>query len=886
MLLVRRGEYAQVTYLFTLFVTIGVGMALGRGTADALFFKRYGIEYLPAMYVLVSFLLSGVSVIYAAFVDMIPAERFFKILFGTLAGLLVANWMAITSGGSDWVYPAYFLLYEVASELLLVHGALYLGQNLVQTQSKRLTPLILAGQQVGVITGGLLLAIASPVFGVHNILLLWILLLGAGLLLVSRWHGRHGHSPYFRPGRRNRSKLRQSAAQLGQGLRLMSTSSLLRASSIALFFMVIATYLLTYSVNSVYTRQFPSEEALGSFFGVLTAVTSTVALLLQVFVTNRLIRRFGVKSANLIFPSASLLSFACLSFSFSLPAALFGSFSKDVLMPAFRNPARNIYLDALPGQIQGRARAMSIVIVMPVALLVAGAILWATQRLEGLVPIALLGTAAAALYLFSKHRVNAAYVGEIVANLRQRLFLKPEQVDELARDQDERVLRELERGARHEDDEISLTYSRILVRAAPERAAEVLPLRLQTAGAATKDQFIQILRPLKRGTLLDQLRASVGTADAHLDATIFAALLEARDPRARTEVPRLLDHQNPRLRAMGLYGALRYPIRELEEQALTAWRELLCSDSPDAKVSGIELYSPAFERFFRKEPLRGAIGAALLTLLGETEARVVRIALDKLRLWPREEVLPGLVSALAALAESPDWNIRSASLKCSHLLPEPERQSILSAGIEDVHPLVRKTALCTMMEGATDSVGYLLQRLTSNTAGSPRSQETMIRFLIESGASPDVMLRISCCKAEDARLMWETRANLRRYGLAGNGMAELLSQVLEERLFQYADLALLALQSSEQDEGIAVIRAGIKSREPRQFAGACELLSHIAPPQIALTILPALEDADGGQTVASGVGFDSVDSLYRWGQSLSDPWLRECVTYAAGAKSP
>ena len=51
------------------------------------------------------------------------------------------------------------------------------------------------------------------------------------------------------------------------------------------------------------------------------------ALLLQIFVTNRIIRRFGVKAVNLIFPATSLISFAALLMAFGLPGAILGSFN-------------------------------------------------------------------------------------------------------------------------------------------------------------------------------------------------------------------------------------------------------------------------------------------------------------------------------------------------------------------------------------------------------------------------------------------------------------------------------------------------------------------------------------------------------------------------------
>ena len=883
-LLIRPGEGAQVGYFFALFVTIGVGMALGRGTTDALFFKRYGIEYLPVMYVLVSVLLMGVSLIYAAFVDLIPSERFFRILLGTLAGLLALNWAAITFGGSDLVYPAYFLLYEVASELLLIHGALYLGQNLVQTQSKRLVPVILAGHTIGVIAGGLFLAFASKALGVQNVLLIWAALLGTSFALLTLWHRRRGVSPYFRAPRKERSRLRQSVTQVRQGVRLLGASPLLKWASVGLFFMVISVYVLSYSVNRVYTHSFETEESLSAFFGMLTAVTSTIALLLQIFVTNRVIRRFGVRSVNLFFPATSLLSFTALLASFSLPSAILGSFNKDALMPAFRNPVHNVFMAALPGQLQGRARAMSLVIVMPLALLVAGLFLWAAQPLDSTRYLALIGMIAAAGFLFFSHRMNAAYIREIVQNLRERLFLPEQQMRDLARSGDEQAVRDIERGVMHDNDEISLAYARVLLRSAPERATEVLPRRLETAGRATRDQFIRMLRPLESTDLRDRLRAHLGSEDVRLDATLLFALFEVCDPQAQARVPGLLERHEPRLRAAGIYGALRYPVPELEQAALDAWLELLRDPSPQRSLAGVELLLPDLQGFHHREPLHGGSRDALMRLLACEDTRFMRAALEALRIRPAGLDATPFTEPLLSLHAHPDPAIREACLRCIHLLPPVSRPQLLVAGVQDAHPRVRVTAVRVMAEPHRDPVDFLCRCLTGQDMGSPRAQDAMITRLMEIGAPPDVMLEVSLAKAADAHRMRGAQATLRRAapGLAGG--LRLLDYVLEERTHQFIDLALLALQSSADDQGIAALRAGLQSKDPRQFAGACELLANISHQGLARSLLSLLEnDGDGS---GDPFTFDSLEALFEWGLERTDPWLRECVTHCARAARP
>jgi hypothetical protein len=223
-LLVEDHERPIVGYFVVVFLLLGTGMALGRSTADALFFKRYGIQYLPAMYGVLTVILAGTSIAYAAYADRLPAERFFRVILGVLVVALTLNWCAMAFTSAEVAYPVYFLIYEIASELLLLHAALYLTQNLDTLQTKRLSPLVFAAAQIGTIV----VAAAAPAMGVHNVLLLWAVLLVAAIAIISRHHRRTGTSAYFRPHRVRGSRLVQSLEQITQGLRFAKTSPLLR----------------------------------------------------------------------------------------------------------------------------------------------------------------------------------------------------------------------------------------------------------------------------------------------------------------------------------------------------------------------------------------------------------------------------------------------------------------------------------------------------------------------------------------------------------------------------------------------------------------------------------------------------------------------------------
>ena len=78
LLMVKKAEWPKLTYFFCLFLVISAGLAIGRGTADALFLKRFGIQYLPFMYVGLGVLMATVSTIYAAYACLLytsPSPR-------------------------------------------------------------------------------------------------------------------------------------------------------------------------------------------------------------------------------------------------------------------------------------------------------------------------------------------------------------------------------------------------------------------------------------------------------------------------------------------------------------------------------------------------------------------------------------------------------------------------------------------------------------------------------------------------------------------------------------------------------------------------------------------------------------------------------------------
>ncbi len=873
-LLIHAGERGNVIYFLLFFLLVSAGMAIGRSSADALFFKRVGIEYLPLMYIIQSMMLAAVSLVYTAFADLIPAERFFRNLFGVLIVLVLCSWVVIHNSDTTLIYPVYYLIYEVSSEVLLVHAALYMNQNMTTLQAKRLAPLVYAGAQIGTIIGGLTLLFAAPLIGTQNMLLVWCGLLVTSIAALYVRHKRHGASTHFRKPRKTQHLLNEGLTQIQQGVKFTYNSSLLRASSLTLFFMVVAFYVLCYSVNRVYTQTFESEESLTRFFGLLTAVTSILALSMQLFITNRAIRHFGVRAINLFFPWTTLASLAALTVSFSLPAALIGSFNKDALMPAFRNPVHSMFFNVLPDYMQGRIRAISVAVVLPLALLTGGFLLLLMQRLDTPVYFLVPGMLAALLYLFFSGKMNKAYVSTLIATLKERLFLPNEQMYADLGDCSDEDMQEIMRGVTHSDTEVSIAFSRVLAASFPDRAASIILQRSSGEDNAAADRYLKLLDRLDIAGHIDDLNQRAQRGDAHLQASILQLLLAQGDHDTISRTIRLLDSDNPRLRATAIQAALRYPDSAPGiARILSVWQALL-QDDRTTQLAALALI-PELQDLPEQErqTLQPAYQSAFSQLLEDAHDDTRVRALHSMQSWhgdSSDDIQLALRHSLAS--EHP--GVREAAARCLHLANAGQRTSLLLQAIGDANPRVRQAGIETMKATTEDHKDLALQWIMDNQ-GSLRAQQALLKPLLDSGLPNSVFADIARKKSEEAQLLGQA-LSIMDADAGGLNCLELLRLTLKEQLDQNIDLALMALQPLYEPGLIAIIRAGFASGDARHVANACEALENLDKQEITAGLSVMLQKSVSNDFSGDDSFFGSLEDVVNWCVHHSNSWLNLC----------
>lgn len=279
-------------------------------TINALFLSKLGADHLPYGYILVAIIALVTSYFYNKAIRNYSLKRitistlvFFSLSFFLLSVLMFFKAL------NDWTLYIYYL--SVALFAVLVTSQFWVIANLVfnAREAKRLFGFIGAGAIAGGIFGGYITSLIAPVFGnVTVIILAAIFILGCIPIINIIWRIRV----------RNMSKYSISQRKVASNNTYSSPYKLIIKSKHLSYLAaivgvgVIMAKLVDYQFSDFANRAIPDTDELASFFGFWFSTFNVVALLIQLFVTNRVLAWLGVTTSLMILPLG--IAVGCLLF--------------------------------------------------------------------------------------------------------------------------------------------------------------------------------------------------------------------------------------------------------------------------------------------------------------------------------------------------------------------------------------------------------------------------------------------------------------------------------------------------------------------------------------------------------------------------------------------
>jgi ATP:ADP antiporter, AAA family len=296
---IRPGEGARVALLFLYsMAAVGGVLTIGLAASDVLFMSEMPPTALPYMFILPAAAIIPVLLLYNQVAARMPLAR---AIIGSnlllLVGIVLFRVLLDTAVSTSFaLLAALFMFMEFAGTLITLQFWNVAGQVFNTREAKRLFGLIAAGGTLATPIAGLSLVGLVQLIGVPN--LLWIAALSLVICIAC----------VAALSRRQQVALAAQAAHpipthnLPK-LRTMLHSPLLRAIGWLTIVLSLLINIGTYQFYQSLQQRFAEREAdMAAYLGAFEFWAGMAAVLVQVALTSRIIRRFGIFVALLLFP--------------------------------------------------------------------------------------------------------------------------------------------------------------------------------------------------------------------------------------------------------------------------------------------------------------------------------------------------------------------------------------------------------------------------------------------------------------------------------------------------------------------------------------------------------------------------------------------------------
>lgn len=232
-----------------------------------------------------------------------------------ISNLMVFFFLFQSSVSPAWVARAFFVWVSVFNLFVVSIFWSFMADVFSGEQARRLFGTIAAGGSAGAILGPGLTATLSSYLKVENLLLVSALFFVLALVCVrglTRWHGANPHAPSTVP--------QEDETQVDRGgalyavVRVMRSPYLIGIACFMLLYSTVSTFLY-FEQAHIMKASIPSREARTGLFASMDLVVNALTVLAQVFLTSRLVQRFGLPVVLPAIPLLVLIGFVLLGFS-------------------------------------------------------------------------------------------------------------------------------------------------------------------------------------------------------------------------------------------------------------------------------------------------------------------------------------------------------------------------------------------------------------------------------------------------------------------------------------------------------------------------------------------------------------------------------------------
>ncbi|HKW79176.1 MAG TPA: hypothetical protein VJQ09_08735 [Candidatus Limnocylindria bacterium] len=427
----RRGEWGLALFLYFLLTLMVAADWVGKLGADALFVKRYGVQYVPWMYIVTPIAMLAVSALIFFFIDRLRRRTMLLVYVASVTIFSVALQYEITTGDiGNIVQPISYVFAHGVKETIYILFWVYAGNLYDAEQSKRLFPFFAGSVLVGKIIGGIVGTSIAPIVHAENFIgaqaVGFFVCFVALVLYRGLPEGRSGHVEDKHRPEGVRATIRESV----DGYRAVTSDPLMRTFGVGVFFwyflMQFANFLYLLGLDQSSSSSVAGEDYFSQLYAGVYTSSSLVALFIQSFITTALMRRIGVAWMLFFLPVWYVFTYGWAAWTaqevngaltLALVAGIALQLGERIWIPALHRPASELVYSQVAAAIRPRARAFLSGGVNAFGNMVAAVALIAGLQYSDVRTLLTTGTALSLVYLYNAAHVRRVFGRRIAENI-------------------------------------------------------------------------------------------------------------------------------------------------------------------------------------------------------------------------------------------------------------------------------------------------------------------------------------------------------------------------------------------------------------------------------------------------------------------------------------
>jgi len=434
---VRSEEASSSILLFFYFFFITSSAGIIKPVKLSLFLDQLTFEKLPFAYLLTAVFMGFVVSINTRLLRVLKRHVYISLSLAFFMANLFIFWILFRMEW-QWTSMAYWLWSEIFMVTTVTQFWILVNDIYHPRQAKRLIGFLVGGGLLGGICGSLLsfLLIKSRAIETEGLLLICPIMLALCLIVVffvKKHQKKESEDEKKKTDERKKPKVGYI-----ESFRLLKKNRHLLFLSGMMISAIVVTTLIDFQFNSVVGHHFAEKDALTEFFSMFFAVLMVFSFLLHTFLTNRVLRKFGIRVALLIAPFLLLLGSTAV---FILLGALyywaiFIKFTDKSFAHSLNQSVRELLYIPISPEIKYKAKVFIDMFVNKLArgigaLLILGA--FSVFGLWGKEPVGIVGYISSIVVLFSAIWIilNTLITREYVNIVKRSLKIKWQDADKL-----------------------------------------------------------------------------------------------------------------------------------------------------------------------------------------------------------------------------------------------------------------------------------------------------------------------------------------------------------------------------------------------------------------------------------------------------------------------